>query len=510
MKKGLILLLLSLTLHTVAQKNTNIWHFGAKAGLDFNTTQSFTSSNLGVIDNVPKPITGFFTTSEGCFSLSDKLSGELMMSSDGSTIYNKSGAIMTNGSGLLGNSSSTSSGIVVPFPGNRNLYYVFTVSDVTAARNGINYSIVDMTLNSGLGGVDPAKKNINLSLGTSGYTKADVAENIAAIQHTNGTDYWLVSRFRNVILVWQISSSGVSEPTVYTTGHSVGVHPYPTGGGIGYLKFNSDGSKFLFFDHLYVAGTKSWLTIADFDRSTGTVSNIKERTATEFGSPYALEFSISGEYVYVTTVEYGSANGLYLAKVSDIENLSAATIPVTKLANDISCVQMGADGRIYGIAYNSRNLYIVLNPDSGNGEVALLANYLLSGTAGRYGLPVFAVSFFKSEPVQSKEIICAGISNTYKITVSLGGIARLATLKWNFGDGTIITETLPAGSASGTYSYNHTYASTGNYTVSVIPGIDDGDGIIYEDADKVSEKTFDVVDCSIISNRMIRRDVKRD
>lgn len=508
MKNIIVLLLLAIPIVVPAQKNTNVWHFGNKGGINFNTMQSVTTSNQGVIDNVPIPVVGFFNTTEGCFTYSNKSTGELMISSDGMTVYNKNGTVMPNGSGLKGDPSSTSSGVLIPYPGDRSLFYVISVGATSAGNKtpGLYYSVIDMTLDGGLGGIDPLRKNVSLSFGTSGYSHPYAGENIGAVQHANGTDYWLLSRFRDVLLVWEVTSTGISEPTVYKGLYNIGTH-YAQG--LGYLKFNIEGTKFIHVDHNYQNNSVSRLTIGDFDRSTGIVSNLKERNSPELSNPYGLEFSVSGEYVYFSSIESLSYNGLIMAKMEDIENLSLTAFPVTRLMAGPSCIQMGSDGRIYGIAAGSRNIYIVLNPDSGDGKVATLTNYLISGTTGLYGLPVFAISFFNLAPVESKEVICAGINNAYKITVNLTGTASLSTLKWDFGDGTIITQNLPAGSTSGTYSYNHIYTSPGTYTVRVVPGIDDGDGVVYEDSDKTSEKSFDILDCSIVSNRMIRRNVNR-
>ena len=223
------------------------------------------------------------------------------------------------------------------------------------------------------------------------------------------------------------------------------------------MKFNSDGSKFIHVDHS--AYNRSWFTIADFNRTTGVVSNIKERDIeNEYGAAYALEFSNNSEYLYVATIESTPAkNGLYVSKMSDVENLSQTPIPATKLNDVISCIQMGADRRIYGIANGLRNLYIIANPDEGDTQVSILTNYLNTGTMGRLGLPVFAISFFKTLPIMAKDPICVGISNTYRITISLSGIARLVDLTWDFDDGTVITQNIPSGSSStSTFHYTHT------------------------------------------------------
>ena len=55
-----------------------------------------------------------------------------------------------NGFGSMGNSSSTQSALIVQKPGSNNIYYIFT-TDASGGQNGFQYSIVDMTLNGGLG-----------------------------------------------------------------------------------------------------------------------------------------------------------------------------------------------------------------------------------------------------------------------------------------------------------------------------------------------------------------------
>lgn len=510
MKKIILLITILVSLFTVqAQKSAYTWYFGLKAGIDFKTTKSFTASSGAVVTNVPIPLTGPINTYEGCFTYSDRITGNVMMSSDGSTVYNKNGAAMGNGTGLLGNPSSTSSGIVVPCPGEPNLYYVLTVSALGGARNGIRYSVIDMRLNGGLGDVISGWKNLQVSLTGSGYTNADVAENISVVQHANGVDYWLVSRIRKSVIVWSITVAGISAtPSIYNTTYDVQIVP-SVGAGIGYLKFNADGTKFVHVQHL-IFSNGSTFTTGEFDRSTGVVSSLKVRNINaEYGPAYGMEFSSNSEYLYVSTIESTTGrNGLYVSKWEDVTNLSKTPIPTTKLKPDVTCIQMGPDGRIYGTSKNTRDLYVVLNPDDGGSQNEVLPNYLNAGTAGYYGLPVFAVSFYKTLPIISKMPVCVGVDNIYSVTINLVGVAKLMSLNWDFGDGTVVTQTLPAGSASGTYQYSHRFNTSGTYTVTVTPTIDDGSGP-YTDPDKISERKITASDCSIMTNPMIRIDVNR-
>src|SRR5689334_22157659 len=109
-----------------AQKERNIWYFGNKAGLDFNTSPPTVLNNSQM------------NTVEGCSSIADA-QGNLLMYTDGMTIWNKNHQVMANGSGLLGSSSSVQGALIIKQPGYANLYYVFTLDD-TFGPDGFRYS----------------------------------------------------------------------------------------------------------------------------------------------------------------------------------------------------------------------------------------------------------------------------------------------------------------------------------------------------------------------------------
>jgi len=123
-----------------AQRETANWYFGSNVGLDFNS-------------GIPELITnGQMITTEGCSTVSDN-SGDLLFYTNGVKIWDKTHNVMQNGSGLLGDISSSQSAIVIPNVSNTNIYYVFTADVLQAYQNGgdgngFNYSIIDMSLNA--------------------------------------------------------------------------------------------------------------------------------------------------------------------------------------------------------------------------------------------------------------------------------------------------------------------------------------------------------------------------
>lgn len=92
---------------------------------------------------------------------------------------------MPNGTGLLGNYSSSQSAIIIPKPGSSTLYYLFTAAEYgDSYRKEYNYNIVDMSLDNGLG--DIVQKNILLY--------APGTEKLNAVRHANGIDIWLMTK----------------------------------------------------------------------------------------------------------------------------------------------------------------------------------------------------------------------------------------------------------------------------------------------------------------------------
>ena len=104
-----------LTIVANAQENTaNQWYFGINAGVDFSTGIPIVTTD------------GQITGWEGCATVGD-INGNLLFYTDGQGIYNANHQIMQNGSGMMGNYSATQSSIIVPYPNNDSLFYVFTV-----------------------------------------------------------------------------------------------------------------------------------------------------------------------------------------------------------------------------------------------------------------------------------------------------------------------------------------------------------------------------------------------
>lgn len=420
-----------------AQGEANNWYFGRRAGLTFNT-------------NPPSALTdGQLNTSEGCSSMSD-INGDLLMYTDGRTIWDKEHNIMpgadyfgTNGlDGLNGDPSSTSSGLIVPHPTELNLYYIFTVDephhdnanaypnqgpadedgnpipfytdveshfvpqDDDGFNNGLNYTIVDMNLRGGLGDVVPSEKNIQLiTYDTSNLeeVKYKASEKITAVRGSDCNSVWLITHFKNKYYSFLINEFGIDPtPVISQVIPNIPTSSYRRGA-IGYLKASPNGERLLVahFTTSYDrnsqdVGRDGAVYLYDFNNVTGVVSNSQKLV--DNCNPYGVEFSPNGTKVYATLDD--GENNIYQWNLENtpISN-SKFKINSVELEENSSALQLGPDGRIYQSIINSGRLAVINNPNALGPDIEYIPNTNLNsvGLGGRstsFGLPPFIQSLF--------------------------------------------------------------------------------------------------------------------
>ncbi|GAA3599028.1 T9SS type B sorting domain-containing protein [Flavivirga amylovorans] len=438
-----------------AQKQAANWYFGENAGLIFDLdTNSITTVSDGQLN-----------TREGCASISDSF-GSLLFYTDGVTVWNKNHAIMANGNNLYGDSSSTQSAIIIPKPGDPTIYYVFTVDNNLDGENfGLNYSIVDISLNGGLGEV--------VSKNTSLLTQC--SEKITAVlKNCNSEDLWVltlasdtsstVSGGFNTYHAFEVTALGVNPVSIKST-FDINISDAR-----GYLKLSPDGTK------VASANVQDGLFLYDFDSELGIVSNqiqINIRSASRF--PYGVEFSPNSKLLYVHSsndyfdaaggndpTQHTSALNQFDLTSADIRR-SIVTLDDRQLYR--GGLQLGPNGKIYRALSSTYNqgqefLGVIENPN----RVGVACDYKhfavdLRGVSSQ-GLPPFITSFFNTEI----DIIRNGLS-TVNLLLCDGKSYELeadeiagATYIWT-KDGVNLTES----------SFNLEVTETGHYEVYIDP-----------------------------------------
>ncbi|WP_422079433.1 T9SS type B sorting domain-containing protein [Ulvibacterium sp.] len=410
-------LVLSFTVY--AQQEAAIWYFGRNAGLDFRS-------------GVPVALTdGAVDTEEGCATISD-FNGNLLFYTDGSTVWDRNHDPMPNGIGLRGHSSSTQSGIIVPSPGNPDIYYVFTAR--YQAQGGIYYSEIDMTLNSGLG--DLTVKNVAL--------EDPAAEKLTAVEHANGRDVWVIAHDwgNDAFLAYLVTPTGVNTtPVRSNVGFNMNYPPY--GDDIfkakGAIKASPDGSK-LAICHSFVG-----VELLDFNTATGRVSNPFILMQDPNRDYYSAEFSPSGDILYITVLR----EDLYQFNLRAVDILGSM-VTITSPRYTAGGLQLAIDGKIYMAHYG--DLSVIHNPNvAGLGCNFEFDAIDLGGRRGDLGLPPFVTSFFHIGFTFSNT--CLGDVTDFQINSS----DPIVSITWDFGDGNTSTVEDPS----------HTYAAPGTYTVNV-------------------------------------------
>lgn len=413
-----------------SQNEANIWYFGQNAGLDFNS-------------GVPVPLLdGALNTDEGCTSISDS-NGNLLFYTDGITVYNQNHNVMLNGTGLNGNTSSTHSAIIVPKPNDSNIYYIFTV-DFQAEANGLQYSEIDMTLDSGLGGIT-TNKNILL------YTPT--TEKLTAIKSSVAEEYWVVSHKweSDEFIAYNISNAGINAtPVISSTGTYVGGALEDRT--IGQIKISPDGTK------LAVARAQglSEVQLFDFNASIGTVSNpltlIDINPDTE--QVYGVEFSPNSKVLYISIT--GNAVFQFNLEAGSSADIVNSQLPLISLPRPYGAMQLATDGKIYIAKNNQFYIDVIDNPNIvGQGCNYQFEHLYLDGRRSKLGLPPFIQTFLLIDDIQF-ENVCFGDTTNFSLTDTVDSAT------WGFDD--------PASGANNTSTDlvpTHVFSAPGTYEVSV-------------------------------------------
>lgn len=302
------------------------WVFGYHAGIDFSgvTPVAFTSA-----------IEGF---GEGNASVADA-SGQLLFYTEGSLVWTRGNTLMPNGSDLTGltsvtsftvTSSSSQGVLIIPMPGNANRYYIFSLTSMEQNSIGnagkLYYSVVDMTLNGGLGDVVPGMKGV--------LVDSDLSERMTAVVGDR-CNIWVIACSVNAeIKSYEVNFSGVSATPVTST---VGIPQLFTGK----LCASPNGQK--------LAATKCGVfgqglggaMLFDFDKSTGLASNPINLLDNAGG--YGVCFSPDNSKLYVSA----GFQDLYQYNVA-LGSAAAIRASETRIGvSSMTDIKQASNGKLY-------------------------------------------------------------------------------------------------------------------------------------------------------------------
>lgn len=327
--------------------------------------------------------------------------GRLLFYSNGCRIINAQHQTMDNGSDLspgpqhdywcktsLSNSYSRTQGILaLPYPDHANQYVLFH----SARSNGgpyytvtYHYSIIDMSLNGGLGKV--IQKNQHL-LGPDSLGRL-----VTAVRHGNGRDWWVVlSRHQaNVFYLYLLNPQGVQGPFVrdhrdtWIKGHAWG----------NLNIFSPDGRRF----HRLTLGRPAATLLFDFDRCTGEFSHPQRLDlgiALDSAINYGWSaFSPNSRFLYLTT---DGARSLYQydLQAADV-SASVQRVGVfdgyqqNGFYTSFNALSNAPDGKIYvSTGDGTQYMHIIHAPDSSGVKCDFRQRDLKVPTYVAFFIPVF-------------------------------------------------------------------------------------------------------------------------
>jgi len=417
-----------------SQNETANWTFGENAGLNFNS-------------GYPLPLgASQLNTTEGCASMSDT-SGNLIIYSDGSTVWNKNHDIMTNGLDLLGNDSSTQSAIIIPKPNSDTIYYIFTVDD-RAGSNGLRFSEVDLSLSGGLGAVT-ANKNILL--------ESPITEKLTAVEASNGEDIWVISHRweSNEFVSYLVSDLGVSTtPVVSGIGTYYGGDINQT---IGYLKASPNREK--------VASVVSYVSqveVFDFNALTGQLTNPVYIPNLSTNNPgfYGCEFSPDSQLLYVSELNYDTNLSFihqYNLGLNSASSIIASDVIVGQRTGSFGALQQALDGKIYVAEFDRTSMAVITDPNTIGVDCNVLSGFVnLNDKICQLGLPPFIQSYFYATNIFNNT--CFGDVTEFYTEFS----TSIDAIQWDFGD--------PASGINNTSTLlnpTHVFSSYGTFNVTI-------------------------------------------
>ncbi len=368
------------------KKANSVWTFGKHVGLNFNSGRpvGFTADS--------------FSAFEGCASVADPLTSDLLFSFDGKVVRNKNFQTMPN-SFNVSLESTVQAGVIVPVINNPNQYYLISLRGPSSYQKStvmppfnnttgsLFYSVIDMNLDNGLGDILSSKKQIILDYDS-------LSESMIAVPGNNNDVWLIVHKFgKPVFKAYHITQTGIdSIPTISVTGHFkptplyrapgfyTNVYPYF----VGAMAISPDRSKLAIVSSAGGAILNSYrmsgvlslgavgVEVCNFDPCTGLVSNAIQLPRAVCG--YGVAFSPDASKLYMI-----AGDTFNIFSYSSCLQFDVSTFDSSSIAASMEVIAMGLpinpslDGlgymRLYGdtIYINSkssrRSLGAIIQPN---------------------------------------------------------------------------------------------------------------------------------------------------
>jgi gliding motility-associated-like protein len=391
------------------QKEGSNWLFGNGASISFATGTAVSDTNSRQFSKY------------GCGTISDA-QGNLLFYTNGCTVWNRNHQVMPNGTGLLEVDSLNKAVLIQKKPGSETQYYIFVANNPVRgvpATGRFYYSVVDMSLNNGLGDIIPSMKNIMLL--------PRVARMVTAAQHANNRDFWIITHgYPSSIGTTPIGLPDTYDSTYYAFHlNENGINHNPV-----LSIFSSDFDRFdpsMKSGFIRASPNSEFLITTMFpgpmrvhklNRQTGKLTAYAKLPAGGNGGRVA--FSSCSKFVFsagIVLASYDISSGNQNKIDSSAKSIVFYRYGLTDNRPTITDVQLGIDGKIYVNPYEGATfLSRINNPCKRFGPDIGWEPYAVDLKGRKCGLefPVHNQTLFvnagKFQVQASKDTICAGDS----------------------------------------------------------------------------------------------------
>ncbi|HKK81422.1 MAG TPA: PKD domain-containing protein, partial [Prolixibacteraceae bacterium] len=432
-------LIISFSLYS--QKEANNW-LCSNFGLKFQNDSVILQQDYAVEDGM------------GVGIISDH-NGNLLFYTDGFTVWNANHDQMPHGNELIPKGGSyVRETIIIPKPGTESIFYIFTVDPkFNQESSGLYFSIVDMSLDNGLGNI--TEKGVRIL--------NDTSNKITAVLHKNKKDVWLIThKFKtNSYYSYLITDAGISEsPVISSVGHVV------TSSFNGQLKASPDG-RMIACSYYEWNDESTDFDLFSFNSSTGQLYNpMSFKLPVSEYSGDGLEFSSDASKLFV--IQQGGGLYQYNLKNNTYDEIANSQMLLSYPDYNIYVnLQLAPNGKIYitkgGGSGGEAHLGVIENPNEYGEKCIILENgfYLGEKATSVTRLSHFIQNYFFS-PNFVVDNNCQGTDINFGITNDY----NLDSVRWNFGDGSSTNDINPVVK----------YQSSGEYIIQMIayyPGYSD-------------------------------------
>lgn len=356
-------------------------------------------------------------TLEGSASVCGK-NGSLKFYSDGQKIFNRNDKQMPNGYGLLTDLSMTQGVVIVPFVNDTNKYYLFVLhSTGITSPHYLNYSVVDMSLDGGLGDIVTMQKNITID---------DSLSEKMIVTRASGCGYWLLvhSNHRPAFHAFKIDASGVGRAPVTSVTAFTGDGLFD----IGEMKVAPDNQSIV-LANWRSSGDIGSIELFNFDSTTGAVSGYTLIDSSKRYAAYGIGFSPNGSKLYAA---YGEDEprppyALVQYNLSLLPDVAALRASKTTLATAYNWAGIRSfRGKVYVIKSSNTTTDICVINDPDNAGVAChFKDSLFVFNSACFGL---------GNPVpETRPDVIRVTDTTICQSISFSGVPGYASYTWSDG-----------------------------------------------------------------------------